>query len=154
MKIDLRKATAGDIGLLIDLRLDYLREDSGELKKQDEKAIRSQLSGYFKHNIDLGFTAIIAEADGKVASCAFLVVSEKPANLHFINGISGTVLNVITYSQYRRQGVASKVLSALIEEAKVLGVSQLELFATPQGRPLYEKLGFNSPQYTAMRLKL
>lgn len=66
------------------------------------------------------------------------------------------MLNVLTYPEYRRMGIATKVIERIIEEAKALGVSNIELSATLGGRPLYEKLGFveKKSKYTEMRLQL
>ena len=155
MKITIRKAMSEDIELLIALRLDYLREDNGRLCKSDENLIRSQLNSYFSRHIEsYDFFAILGEVDGEITGSAFLTVCEKPANLAFMNGKTGTVLNVLTYPKFRRQGVATMVISALIEEAKAMDVSQLDLYATAQGKPLYEKFGFAPACCTAMRLKL
>jgi GNAT superfamily N-acetyltransferase len=155
MDINIRKATRKDTALLTSLRLDYLREDYGNLRENDERLIRSQLGEYFSRHIGLwDFAAILAEVNGKIAGCAFLVACEKPANLSYVGGKTGTVLNVLTYPEYRGHGVASQVIAALIQEAKTMGVSLLELNATANGKPLYEKFGFAPPHYTAMRLRL
>jgi hypothetical protein len=48
------------------------------------------------------------------------------------------------------------LLTMLIDEAKAMDISYLELSATDAGKPLYEKLGFMQRQskYTDMRLEL
>ena len=116
--IILRKATLNDIELLIRLRIDYLTEDIGRLTKAEETAIRKQLSGYFaKHIPNNTFIAIFAELDSVVASTAFLAASEKPASPSFITGVTGTLLNVLTYPKYRRKGIASKVVEAVKKTA-------------------------------------
>lgn len=155
MEISIRKANLDDIELLKTLRFAYLREDYGVLCESDEDLIRAQLGDYFSRHIgSWDFAAILAEVDGKIAGCAFLVACEKPANPSFVGGKTGTLLNVLTYPEYRRRGVASQVISALIKEAKTMGLSQLELSATEDGKPLYEKFGFAPPRCTAMRLQL
>jgi len=153
--MDIRKATIEDSNRLIELRLDYLRTDFGKLSQQHEQMIRAQLQTYFAKHIPMGdFIAMLAEMDGTVVSVAFLVITEKPANPFFITGVTGTVLNVLTYPDYRRKGIGSQVISALIQEAKQLGVSSVHLSATSDGKPMYEKLGFLPPTHTEMRLKL
>lgn len=91
-----------------------------------------------------------------VISTAFLAISEKPVNPSFITGKTGTLLNVFTYPEYHRMGFATKLVCHIIDEAKQLGVSSINLSATQEGKPLYEKLGFTKPKlkYTAMRLQL
>lgn len=154
--MNIRKASAEDVDILIKLRLEYLKDDFGGLNQEDESAIRRQLASYLPEHIGHDFLSVMAQEDNQVVSIAFLVVSEKPANPVFITGRTGTILNVFTYPAFRKQGYATKVLNTLIEDAKRMQLSFIELSASPAGKPLYEKLGFTVPQskYTAMRLNL
>lgn len=151
----IRKADTNDINSLITRRLDYLLEERGYLTNKERAIIESQLGDYFeKHIRDGTFIAMLAEEEGDIVSCAYLAISEKPANVSFMTGKTGTLLNVLTYPNYRGRGAATKVITALIDEAKKVGVSMIELAATDDGRPLYEKLGFQAAAYTAMRMTL
>ena len=149
-----RKAGKNDIELLIKLRLDYLNDDRGELSEQDKSAVAAQLKEYYPKHLGTDFIAYIAETDGNIIATAFLAIKEVPANPAFITGKTGTVLNVFTYPEYRRKGIATELLKRLIEEAKAQNLSYIELSATESGKPLYEKLGFQTKQpskYTEMR---
>lgn len=153
--MNIRKAAVNDVDLLITLRLDYLLEERGYLTNKERAVIESQLGEYFKKHIPQGtFIALLAEEDGEIVSCAYLAISEKPANVSFMTGKTGTLLNVLTYPHYRGRGAATKIITALIDEAKKAGVSMIELAATDDGKPLYEKLGFQAAAYTAMRMIL
>jgi len=155
MEVVLRKASLDDIELLIRLRIDYLTEDKGKPSQQEETLIKEQLEEYFlKHIPNNSFIGILAEANDKIVSVAYLAVSEKPANQVFITGVTGTILNVLTYPEHRRKGIATKVLSKLIEEAKIVGVSHIDLSATTDGISLYEKMGFKKSKYLAMTLQI
>ena len=151
----LRKANLDDIELLIQLRIDYLTEDAGNLTQEESFAVKKQLRKYFLKAIsNNSFIGILAEIDGAVVSAAFLVISERPANPAFITGITGTLLNVITYPEYRRKGIATKIIEKIIDESKKEGVSSIDLMATEDGKTLYEKMGFTMTKYAAMRIKL
>ena len=153
--VTIRKATINDLDQLISLRLDFLVEDRGGLTQQEKIDLKIQLESYFKKHIpDNTFIGVFAEMGDRIVSTAYLALSEKPANPEFITGKTGTVLNVLTCREYRRQGIASKVMAFLIAEAKKTGVSSLDLFATCDGRFLYEKLGFKAINYTAMKMRL
>lgn len=154
--MNIRNATLDDTALLISLRIDYLIEDRGHLSDEEEQSIRSQLTTYIAQHIGRDFIAILAESDGQVVSTAFLTIAEKPANPAFITGKTGTLLNVLTYPEYRRRGIAAEVVRQIIREAKQKGVSYIELSATEDGKYLYEKLGFSEfkSHYTPMRLQL
>lgn len=154
--MNIYKATLDDISDLIQLRIDFLTMDQGRLSDQNEKEIRTQLKVYLAKHIPLeDFIAVIAKHPiGKIASAAFLIIQERPANPSFITGLTGTLLNVVTYPEFRRKGIASQVIGEIINEARQKGVSSIDLYATDDGRELYKKLGFVEPSYTSMRLKL
>ena len=52
------------------------------------------------------------------------------------------LMNVYTNKDYRRQGIARKMVNMLIEDATGKGATEISLDATEFGRPLYESLGF------------
>ena len=151
----IRKATVEDIDLLVSLRLDYIRADWGSLTAEAEGTIATQFRSYLMEHLPAGdFAAVLAMEGETVMAAAYLVISEKPANPVYPNGITGLILNVLTYPAYRRRGIATRLLEALIAEARQAGVSCLELSATEDGMPLYEKLGFTASRCPAMRLNL
>lgn len=151
-----RTAETQDINTLIQLRMEYLTHHFGKLEPETEQALRRQLQSYFTAHLNNDFFAALYEMDGKVVSTAYLAISEKPANPRFITGKTATVLNVYTYLGYRNRGYATQVLELLIQKAKDVNVSYIELSATEAGKPLYEKLGFQAWQQpeTEMRLQL
>ncbi len=156
MDITYRKASETDIDTLIRLRLDYLSADRGELSNDETEAVVMQLKDYFPKHLNSSFIALLSEYSGQAVSSVFMAVSEKPANPAFISGKTATIMNVFTYPDYRCMGIATKLLTMMICEARVMNISYLELSATDSGKPLYEKLGFVHKQskYTEMRLEL
>ena len=52
------------------------------------------------------------------------------------------LMNVYTNKDYRRQGIARKMVNMLIDDARDRGATEISLDATESGRPLYESLGF------------
>ncbi len=153
--MQIRKATIEDIGLLVELRLDYIRADWGSLPEEQKAAIRAQFRPYLMAHLPAGdFVAMLAMEGETVMAAAYLVISEKPANPTYPNGLTGLILNVLTYPPYRRWGIATRLLESLIEQARERNVSCLELSATEEGRPLYERLGFSVSRCPAMRMNL
>lgn len=155
MELKIRKAALNDVALLIKLRLDFLSDESGPLSGEQSESITAELNSYFPEHLAKGdFIAVIAEQDGCTASAAFLSIAARPANPSMPTGKAGTILNVYTYPEFRRKGLAAKILSMLIDEAGKQNVSIIDLNATADGKPVYEKLGFQAIPYTGMRLKL
>lgn len=152
--MEIRLAVREDIDQLIQLRIDFLKDEFC-LSSDDESLIKIQLNSYFnKYLLSDSFIGVLVVKENIIVSTAFLVIQEKPANHLLTNGLSGTLLNVFTYPEYRKQGYATKVVERIIEEAGRKKVSVIDLSATADGLAIYSKLGFKEISYTAMKLKL
>lgn len=146
------KAGTEEISALVDLRIAYIREDHGGLAEDTEKRLRSVLPDYFIAHLNRDLFVYTAK-DGAIISCAFLVIAELPANPSFITGRIGTVYNVVTAPDYRRKGLARRVMRELLSDAEKLGLDFVELKATKDGYRLYKALGFEetASEYVPMR---
>ena len=152
----IRKATLDDIELLVKLRIDYLLDESKVQTIDDIEKIKDDVRTYLNKWIpNDGCIAFIAEEDEKVLSTAFMSIVERPPRKANSSYLVGTVYSVFTYPEYRKQGIATKVMLALLEEAKLLNIASVDLLSTKAGKPLYDKLGFEViKDYTSMRMKL
>ena len=138
-----RRAGKEDVMQLTALRMAYLEEDYGVLDAKIYEAIAEQLPFYFLRHLEQDCFAYVAERENALlVASALLVVSEKPANPSFITGRTGTVFNVYTQPPYRRQGNAEVLMRMLLYDAQAMDLDYVELKATSDGIPLYEKLGF------------
>lgn len=152
----IRTATKADIATLIKFRFAYLNDDAGPLSPDQISRLNTQLPDYFARHIGDDFTAYMAEENGETAAVIFYIRIEKPANTHFINGKTAVLMNVYTKEEYRRRGLASKILQKIIADARAEGVTCIDLSATRMGKPLYLKNGFveRGNGSTEMRLEL
>ena len=137
------------------MRLNYLIEENGSLDAQDLATIRKELPGYFQVHLDKDLFVYVIRDGQTIASCAFLLIVEKPMSPAFINGRTGIVLNVYTCPAYRRRGCARRIMEALLSEAKRMEISVIELKATADGYPLYRSVGFQEDisRYRIMKWK-
>ena len=148
-----KKLDVNDLDLFIKLRIDFLSETNKELTETNKEFIINSLEKYYKeHLLKNEFIGIICEYNSIIVSTAFLAISEKPANYHFINGKIGTLLNVYTYPKYRKNGISTKIMEIIIKEAKEQNVSEIELIATEDGEKIYFKFGFSEPKMKYMKL--
>ena len=136
------KADTNDIAGLTRLRLGYLSEDYGEIAQDDLKRIGDSLPTYFRRHLNEDLYAFVCRDGDSIAGCCFLYVSEKPANPAFISGRTGTVMNVYTLPEFRRMGIAGKLMKLLLSESEKVGLDFVELKATDAGYSLYRSLGF------------
>ena len=149
------RAGIADIDVLVEMRLDYLREDFGGLDDAQAAAIQSSLPQYYQSHLDRDLFTYVVREDQNIVSCAFLIVVEKPMSPAFMNGKTGIVLNVFTCPAYRRRGYAESIMRRMMEDAAEMSVSTIELKATESGRPLYQKVGFSddASKYRSMKWK-
>jgi predicted acetyltransferase len=61
-----------------------------------------------------------------------------------LSGKVAGVWNVGTVREYRRRGVASAIMRYILSEARTLGYESSMLLASEDGKPLYEKLGYET----------
>ena len=94
--MNVEKAGIKDIESLVRMRTDYLAEDNGSLEDRDLAAIQRDLPGYFQAHLDRDLLVYVIRDGQVIVSCAFLLLVEKPLSPAFINGKTGTVLNVYT----------------------------------------------------------
>jgi|SRR5579864_29987 len=59
-------------------------------------------------------------------------------------GRQALIVNVYTEPEFRRRGLARRLLTTVIDWARANRVDSLILHATSDGRPLYESLGFEA----------
>ena len=86
----------------------------------------------------------VAELDGKVCGTA--------ATISFENRFAWVGM-VLVHPAHRGQGIGTSLLEQTIEYLDTRQIPCIKLDATPQGRPLYEKLGF-VPEYEIERWTL
>lgn len=154
MTAQLRTVGPADIDLLVALRMAYLYDGRPAPDEAEAQALRESLASYFRRAMEREeFVGVVAEAQGKAVSAAFLSIAERPPRSAGVSCRVGTVYSVYTYPEYRRQGLATAVMKALLHEAEKLELGSIDLSASPDGRALYEKLGFAPIRYTAMRLQ-
>jgi GNAT superfamily N-acetyltransferase len=98
------------------------------------------------------FFAYVAEADGApIGSAAAFVHETVPMQLNPSRRV-GRIVNVFVEPAWRRRGVASAVVAAVMERLREEGVGAAALAATEDGAPVYERLGFE--HYDEMRAVL
>jgi GNAT superfamily N-acetyltransferase len=147
--VALRFATAADALVLADHRVSMFRE-MGAIRSEFEAELRATSSAYFAAAIPHGeYVAWLASAPGDPTPIAgaglqfrSLLPRPTPSGDGLLLGMEGLVLNVYTDKAWRRRGVARHLMQTIIAWAADQGIVRLVLGASPEGRPLYEQIGF------------
>lgn len=140
--MEYRKTTNADIDLLMDLRLEMLRKVN---KLPADHVFTDELINCGRRYFLEGDQTTTVAFDGdKPTGCASISYIEVMPTFSHPTGKRAHIMNVYTRDEYRRQGIARKLVTMLINEAKERGVTEISLDATDMGKPLYITLGFNN----------
>ena len=153
--MQIRFATTDDLSTLVQLRMDFL-SDGGAVWTGEERANKvGELQAFFASALPTGeLCAVLAEENGVACSAAYMTVTRRYARRVERICPCGMIYNVYTYPSYRRRGLATKLMETLIQYAEELGLETVDLLASEEGRPLYEKLGFREPSHTYMAKRM
>ena len=135
-----RKAENEDIDNLVKLRLEYVKADYGGIDAETETTLRAQLNEYFPAHLGNDIFGFFCFDGEKAVSMVILYIMDKPAFVTTPSGRTGTLLSVVTLPEYRRKGIAGKLVKMALEKAKQLGAEFVELQATATVRLCIRKL--------------
>ena len=137
-------ATNDDIDLLMSSRLEMLKVVNN---LPADYIFSEELITYSKEYFEKGNQTTILAIDEEIDSvigCATLCYVEMMPTFSHPTGKRAHLMNVYTNQDYRRKGIAMRMMELLIIEARDRGVTEISLDATESGRPLYEKCGFKA----------
>ncbi|HEO8420362.1 MAG: GNAT family N-acetyltransferase [Niallia sp.] len=134
-----RKATVEDIQLLMELRKTQLVDEGIKADKDIDK----ELEAFFeKKFIDESLIQLIAMEQNEIIATGAIVIYDFPPSYTNKSGKKAYVTNMYTKNDYRGKGIATSLLTKLVDEAKSLGITKMWLGASMLGRPVYKKFGF------------
>lgn len=151
-RFSIRLATPGDAAVLARHRVSMFR-DMGDLPPDQleslETAARRVLKDWLAAGTYVGWVASAEHRPTEIIAGAGIQVRPllprpRPGHPTIREGPEGIVLNVYTERAWRRRGVARALMEAAILWARSHGVARLVLHASPEGRPLYEAMGFEA----------
>ena len=138
--IEIKIATKEDIDYLMSIRLEMLKivNNLSEDYEFSDKLI-NESRDYFLNGDHITVLAVDGDVVIGCASMSFIRIM--PTFAH-PTGKRAHLMNVYTRYEYRRQGIAQKMVELLIEKTWERGATEISLDATVLGRPIYEKIGF------------
>ena len=152
--LTIRKATLQDLAILVRHRRIMFVEATGA---KGDKELNAMDEGYQKHiqkSLPIGtFKAWIIETkEGKIAASGGITVYEQPPRPQDETLRYVYVHSIYTEPEYRRRGIARKILTTIVDYCKNNKFKTLTLHAVEASKPLYESFGFKPT--TEMRLFL
>ncbi len=140
MEINIRKATIEDVENIFKNRMDFLYQAIGKEPSEEFKIATKEY--LYKQISSNTFVCHIATYNDLIISCVIICIYNvipKPSN---ITGKIGYVFNVYMLKEFRGKGIATKLMEIVVQEARHLGVGELYLSTTDDGKGIYEKFNF------------
>ena len=137
--IEYRKLETKDLDEFIRLRIGQLREE-GATEDIDLKP--ALLDYYNRHLADGTFVSYLAVDGDKIVGTSGMSFVEKPPYFGCPSGRIGLLSSMYTDPNYRRQGIAKKLLSLVVDAARDYGCGTVQITASDMGVLLYTDFGF------------
>lgn len=138
-----KRATPEDIDILTTTRIQVLRAANRLSEDTDMSEVERQSYNYYQKALSDGthIAYLVFDKDRFVGAGGVSFFQVMPT-YHNPSGNKAYIMNMYTNPEYRRRGIAYKMLDMLIRDTKSRGITAISLEATDMGRPLYEKYGF------------
>lgn len=88
------------------------------------------------------YLGLLALHGGEVVAGAGLVLLDWGPTRGNPDPMRARLVNVWTHENHRRQGLARRLVTELMAQARARGIGTVSLGSTDMSRPLYESLGF------------
>ena len=137
--IEYRRLTEKDLDAFIEIRIRQLREEGAA----EDLDLKPALKDYYaRHLPDGTFVSWLATEDGRIVGTSGMSFVEKPPYYGCPSGKIGLLSGMYTDRAYRRRGIARRLLSLVVDEAKKYGCGTVQITASDVGVLLYADFGF------------
>ncbi|HET7842131.1 MAG TPA: GNAT family N-acetyltransferase [Terriglobia bacterium] len=153
-EISIRPATVQDLPVILHHRREMFRSmgytDARILEPLEPIAQRYFVEA-FKSGTFRGWMAV--EPHGKIVGGAGIADYTLPPGHFASNATRQEIINVYVEPEFRRQGIAKRLMEVMIEWCRDHGYSSVYLHASEEGRPLYTSMGFAPTPEMRLSLK-
>lgn len=139
MEMEFIRVTIASLDQYLPLRLAQLKEESGQSTDELYEPTRRYCE---RRLADGTFFAWIAQVNEESVASAAISIAEKPPYPANPSGRIGLLSSMYTRPEYRRAGIAKKLLALVVEDAKAAGCGVVHITASDMGVLLYTAFGF------------
>jgi GNAT superfamily N-acetyltransferase len=151
-EITIREAMPSEWAIIVHQRRSMFHDmGEGTVEELDRMAaiagpwlVRTLADGSYHHWLAL-------DASGRVAGGGGVLLCPWPANPRDPCAERAVVLNVYTEPEFRKKGIARRIMQTILAWVNERGLRGVNLHASKEGRALYEKLGFEATNEMRLR---
>jgi dihydrofolate reductase/GNAT superfamily N-acetyltransferase len=143
--ITYRKLTEADLNTFIGMRIAQLTEEYTAEGKNPPEGVDLETAlkeFYHRHMADGTFVSWLALDGEKIIGTSGMSFVEKPPYFSCPTGRLGLLSSMFTNPNYRRMGIAKKLLDKVVNEARQYGCGSVWITASNMGVKLYTAYGF------------
>jgi GNAT superfamily N-acetyltransferase len=142
--ITIREATPEDAETIYRQRLAMFDDVWGPLDSEAVAAMEATFVPWVRRGLADGSYRgwLASNGDGCVVAGGGLIIHEWMTSPRNSDSRRAYIANIYTAPDYRRRGIARRIMNAILDWCSSTGFKGVALHASPYGRPLYESLGF------------
>jgi GNAT superfamily N-acetyltransferase len=139
----IRQATLADMGIIVAHR-HQMYEDMGLHDPTQHAMMEEHFIPWLRKRLENGrYLEWFAETvDGQVVAGAGMWLQDWPPGYHGWSPFRGYIFNVYTEGDYRRKGLARRMVQAALDWCGANGITKVGLHYSDEGRTVYEAMGF------------
>ncbi len=144
MEIQIRKAESDDLDLLVQWRMEVLREVFPPADYAFPDGLEEANRDYYRRALPAGeHVACFASVEGQIVGCGGICLYQELPSPDNPSGRCAYLMNIYCRPSHRREGVGEVVVNWLVDQAREQGITKIYLETTEPGRQLYEQIGFS-----------
>src|SRR5215468_7878735 len=150
----IRRASTADLETLVAHRR-AMFHDMGYDDEVRLNSMSAKFRVWLMEHMNAGdyYAWLVCAPDGSIAAGAGLWLMDWPPHMIGQSARRGNILNVYTGASYRRQGLARRLMEAVLLWCRENRVDTIILHASSSGRDLYETKGFIATNEMRLRLE-
>lgn len=153
MEIRIEAATPDDIDILVQIRMEVLRDVFELPADQDLEALKRANRAYYADALPSGgHVACLLWSEKEIVGCGGVCFSNEMPSPDNPTGRCAYLMNIYTKPTYRKKGIGGRIVAWLVDQAKRREITKIFLEATDEGRALYMNHGFK-PMTNQMMLR-
>lgn len=144
-KIEIVEAGLEDLPLLVEWRMQVLREVFSMERDADLSLLEKQNEAYYKkHLADGSHIACFArdQDSHEIIGCGSICYQKELPSPDNPSGTNGYLMNIYTLPKARTHGIGRKIIEYLIEDARKKGTEKIYLESSKVAKKLYNQIGF------------
>ena len=155
-ELTLRNAIRADIPVLAKHRRwmfdDMLMVQKAGYTAAEVESMEPAYQRYLEEHFGGILRAWVVEVAGRVVASGAVLLYDWPPRPGDSVGRAALLHSVYTEPEYRRRGLARRIVDVMVAECRRMGLRTVSLHASEAGRSLYEAMGFK--ETSEMRLGL